>query len=337
MTCMLSALLVFVTPALLAIGAVPAPQTAASVAEFASGLAAKYPEDKGIAADPAVLFANGFENGFEGWSKTNKRICTLVKEPALVHSGTSACQATATRGEDTGGEVTYHLAKGVDQLYLRFYCKFDKDTCWPHHFVKIRALAPGFDGNAGEVPPGDKGFWTGIEPLRGTWRFYTYWHKMRGWNNPVEGSATNDDGTPNTGKNDFYGNSFTPDGQPPVERDKWICVEAMVKANTVGKSDGEMAFWIDGKKTGDYRAGEPIGTWSRNIYVTSGPNNKKPAPFSGFDFRTDPELKINEIGLLWYVSEEYAAKGTATRNSVYFDDVVVATSYIGPMAPAKKN
>ena len=45
------------------------------------------------------------------------------------------------------------------------------------------------------------------------------------------------------------------------------------------------------------------------------------------------ELKLSEIGLLWYVSEEYAAKGTATKNVVWFDDVVVATEYVGPRVP----
>lgn len=333
---MIDAILWFLAASLSADAQSPRPVSTPPAAAPDEGLAARYPGDKGIDKDSRVLFATGFEDGFEGWTRTNAKICTLVKDPALAHSGATMCQATATRGQDAGGEISRRFAEGVDQLYLRFYCKFDKDTCWPHHFVKIRALAPGFDGNAGKAPPGDKGFWTGIEPLRGTWRLYTYWHKMRGWNNPVEGSTSNDDGTPNTGENDFYGNSFTPDGQPPVERDRWICVEAMMKANTVGKSDGEMTFWIDGRKTGHYGPGDPVGSWVRNVYVTSGPNAKKPSPFQGFDFRSDPKLQINEVALLWYVSEEYAAKGTATRNIVYFDDVVVATSYIGPMTNKAK-
>jgi len=309
---------------------------ATPIPEPAAGIAARYPGDQGIERDPAVIFASGFESGFEGWTRPNKRICAIVQDQALAHSGGACLQATATRGQDTGGETAYVLPKGVDQLYLRFYCRFHPETCWPHHFVKIRALAPGFDGNAGTAPPGDKGFWTGIEPLRGTWRFYTYWHQMRGWNNPGGDVQVNDDGTPNTGKNDYYGNSFTPDGQPPVPKDTWICVEAMVKGNTPGKSDGEMAFWIDGQKVGHYGPGQPIGTWNRNVHVTSGPKNAKPAPFAGFDFRTVPELKLSEIALHWYVSEEYAAKGASDKNIVWFDDVVVATAYVGPRVQVRK-
>jgi len=32
-----------------------------------------------------------------------------------------------------------------------------------------------------------------------------------------------------------------------IERDRWYCLEQMIKANTPGKADGELAAWIDGK------------------------------------------------------------------------------------------
>ncbi|MBL8860943.1 MAG: hypothetical protein JNK02_02945 [Planctomycetes bacterium] len=309
-------------------------QTPAPAPVAPRGIAARYPGDGGIAHDPAVLFASGFEQGFEGWTSVNTRIASIQREEARAHSGTAFARLTATRGVDTGGEVALRLREGVDRLHLRFACRFDRDTCWPHHFVKLRALKPLFRGHAGVAPPGDQGFWTGIEPLRGTWRFYTYWHAMRGWNNPGD-QAVNDDGTPNTGQQDFYGNSFTPDGQSPVPRDAWICVEVMLQANTPGRSDGEQAFWIDGREVGRYAPGVPVGTWQRNVFVTSGPRNTRPTPFEGFDFRTDPGLKINEIALHWYVSKEYAALGTSDRNVVDFDDVVVATEYIGPRTPGQ--
>ena len=31
------------------------------------------------------------------------------------------------------------------------------------------------------------------------------------------------------------------------QRDRWYCYELMVKANTIGKNDGEVKYWIDGK------------------------------------------------------------------------------------------
>lgn len=311
-------------------------ESSAAATPPVEGIAARYPLDAGIARDPAVLYASGFEDGFDGWTRVNRKIAVLHEDAAQAHGGTRFLRETATRGSDTGGEISWRAKQGVDLLHLRFYCRFAADACWPHHFVKIRALKDGFDGRAGLAPPGDMGFWTGIEPLRGRWRFYTYWHRMRGFNNPVGDGARNDDGTENTGENDWYGNSFTPDGQDEVPRGRWICVEAMVKANTPGTSDGEQAFWIDGVKVGHYRPGEPRGAWRRNVWTTSGKDLREPGPFPGFDFRSSDELKLNEIALQWYVSEEYAAKGAATANIVDFDDVVVARSYIGPVAPAKR-
>ncbi|MBL8733108.1 MAG: hypothetical protein JNN13_12120 [Planctomycetes bacterium] len=306
----------------------------ATPAAVEPGLATRYPGDVGIANDQAVLFQSGFEHGLAGWTPRHAGIFELVSDPTFAHAGTGCAQATATRGKDSGGEIVWRTATGQDTLFVRFYCRFAPDAVWPHHFVKLRALAPGFDGHAGSAPPGDRGFWTGIEPLRGKWRFYTYWHRMRGFNNPGPVAGRNDDGTETTAANDFYGNSFQPDGQPDVPRDRWICVEAMLKANTPGRSDGEMAFWIDGVKIGHYRPGAPLGVWRRNVWLTTTDPKRSPAPFPGFDFRTTQALQINEVALLWYVSEQYAALGPATCNRVWFDDVVVATRYIGPQVAA---
>ncbi len=291
------------------------------------GLASGFPNDVGIAEHPAVIFASGFENGFDGWTldARDRRISSIVNDPALAHSGNACCRSVAIRGKTTGGNVTHYFPEGLDKVYLRFHCRFDKDAVIPHHFVKIRALRPGFSGNAGKRPPGDKGFWTGIEPVRNrTWDFYTYWHKMRASRaGPTEAESV------------YYGNRFTAPGQTPIEREKWICVEAMLKANTVGKSDGEQAFWIDGKLIGWWKPGSPVGSWVGTRFVTADPQDDRPVgPFEGFDFRSDPTLTINQIALQWYVTERYAARGTSDRNIVYFDDVVIATEYIGPMKKA---
>ncbi len=288
------------------------------------GIAAAFTNDAGIEKHPDVLFASGFESGFEGWTldARDRTISSIVTDPAIVHSGKACCTSVAVKGKNEGGNVTYYFPKGLEQVYLRFYCRFDKDSVTPHHFVKIRALKPGYNPDAGLAPEGDKGFWTGIEPVRnGTWEFYTYWHKMRSYRE-----------TPTGAKGDYYGNRLKMTGQTPLQRDKWICVEAMMKVNTVGKSDGELAFWIDGKLIGWWKPGSPRGTYQGAHFVSPG---DKPVPFEGFDFRTDPKLLINQVALQWYVSHEYAARGKAERNIVYFDDVVIATKYIGPMNTGK--
>ena len=50
------------------------------------------------------------------------------------------------------------------------------------------------------------------------------------------------------------------------------------------------------------------------------------APFEGFNWRTDPKLNVNFVWLY-----AYTQKPAGHRIRVWFDDVVVATEYIGPI------
>ena len=57
-------------------------------------------------------------------------------------------------------------------------------------------------------------------------------------------------------------------------------------------------------------------------------------PFEGFRWRSHPDLKVNFFWLLFYVTDSAAKQAGVTNpkpiNRVWFDDVVVATEYIGP-------
>ena len=290
-----------------------------------TGIASGFPLDRGIARHPKVIFISGFEDGYSGWSR-HPKTAEIVKDAAIVHGGSACSQTTATRGKNSGGDIVYRFAEGQEKIHLRFYCRFHKDTCIPHHFVKLRAYRPGFGigGHAGRAPRGDQAFWTGIEPTQGhTWLFYTYWHKMHSWQTPHGASAGR--------ASAFYGNTFHPENQVPFKMDEWICVEAMMKCNTPNKLDGEKAFWINGKLQGHWRTGEPVGTWIRDKFVTYGRYNKRPGPFEGFNFRSSADVMFREIALQWYVSAKVAQGSNTGRNIVYFDDVVLATDYIGPM------
>jgi len=299
------------------------------------GLAAKYPGDKGIEKNPAVIFATGFETEKTLTDFTMLRApqtITINTNPKFVHSGQNSTQVTATRGKDSGGALIYRWEKGVDQLYFRFYCRFHEDTCHPHHFVNIGACAPGkeTEGNAGKRPKGNELFSTTIEPPSDArdWCLYTYWHQMHSWQN--------EDGTPNNppegdGRS-FYGNVFNPLKKTNnFERGKWTCVEFMLKANTPGKFDGEQAVWINGRKTMHWKTGCIEGTWFRDKFRIEGNFNTNPKPFEGFNWRTDPNLKINRINLQWYVSDRVTENAAVDRNIVHFDDVVIGTEYIGPI------
>jgi hypothetical protein len=176
------------------------------------------------------------------------------------------------------------------------------------HFVQVSADQPArpfpFVG-AGVCPDGGARFATAIEPFGakgawpapGAWHLHSYWCEM----------AISDDGK-------YWGNDFEPAEPVPAVADRWTCVEVMVKGNlSPSSTDGMQAFWIDGRLA---------------------------AAFEGYRWRTDRKLKLNGIALL-YSMTEIAARSQGSlepceKTSILFDDVVVATSYIGPQRPLPK-
>ena len=117
----------------------------------------------------------------------------------------------------------------------------------------------------------------------------------------------------------------------------------MVKMNDIGDTNGEMALWIDGKPVSHLGKGFPKGKW---VYDKFSPGDggggvrwddakRGPAyfevpaggaPFDGFRWRTAKELNLNYLWLYAYITR--AAEGHVSR--IWFDDIVVATEYIGP-------
>ena len=310
------------------------------------GLAAKYPGDAGIAADPAVVFAENFEEGAieelgQRWhnvSNKDGKVLAFHDSVPSASSGKRSLQMTATRGENSGGHLFKVLRPGRDRLFLRFYVKFAADNGFNHHFVSLGGEIdppPYPVGRAGLRPANT---WnTGIEPAGafpppGIWHFYTYWPEMRSWQNP-DGTGTS-----------FYGNDFQPKEPVAVPRDQWIPVEIMVKMNSSPEEhDGEQAFWIDGKLAARFAPGSVTGYWLRDIFRI---DQEKGQPFEGFRWRQDMRLNVNKLWLSHYVSEtafersgKYATghpdfKVNTQTNTVWFDDLVVSAEYIGPIQTA---
>jgi hypothetical protein len=83
------------------------------------------------------------------------------------------------------------------------------------------------------------------------------------------------------------------------QRNCWYCYELMVKCNTPGKNDGEVKYWINGNVVSD---------------------------FPDLNIRSISTLKIDtaHIGL--------HAKHSERVNKKWYDNVVIATKYIGPIA-----
>ena len=135
------------------------------------------------------------------------------------------------------------------------------------------------------------------------------------------------------GDGKYWGTPFHARAEhPPVEKGKWICVEMMLKMNNpISASNGEQAFWIDGKLfridgqvTSHIGPGFPKGKWTGGWWH---PNAQEHSAFEGFQWRTSDDLNINYLWTYLYMTR--APKGH--KSIVWFDNIVVATEYIGPM------
>lgn len=300
-----------------------------------------YPRDEGIAADPRVLFATGFENGMTGWTRFTQDPARLsvVTNAAQANAGTSFLQERVTRTQlaanqylSTNAQVD--LSRRVPELYWRFYARLVGTTARPHHWVRVAAGTAGFqsDGLANTRPAGDQGFWFDVD-LTGadTFNFYTYWYAMRS-GRCNDGSATpgcaGDQGTTY-----YYGNNFTFANQVPIERDRWFCLEVHARANTVGASDGELSLWKDGALVADYRPGTPRGRWLRDNFYSWGQYFQDLQAFEGFDFRTSADVLLKRVTLDAYYERGTLPASAPEEQVIHYDDVVVATSRIGCRVP----
>jgi hypothetical protein len=300
------------------------------------GLAAQHPGDLGIAADPAVLFAEDFETGTldeigARWSDVSNQdgqVLALSDDVAAGSAGHRSLQVTSTLGRDTGGHLYKVLPRAVDTVFVRFYVKFLDKPQYVHHFVHLGGYNPATrwpQGGAGERPRGDERITVGIEPhgdygrfpAPGLWSFYCYWPEMK----------ISADGR-------YWGNALRPATPALVPRGQWQCVEVMLKLNSApDERDGELALWLDGELIMHIARGVPRDRWTGlgfNLLDQGG------EPFEGFRWRTSTDLRINFLWLMLYVTENAARQNNVANpepeNRVWFDDVVVATSYIGPLS-----
>jgi hypothetical protein len=262
-----------------------------------------------------IIFSDDFEKpdalkaAFEVLGMKEGRV-KLATDAAIAHSGSGALQLTtpANDGKSIGAGPSYWFGSekdggGHDRVYLRYYIKFapDYDQGNLNHTGASLAAVSGTSmwdgmGRAGIRPKGDDRFTSGFEP----WRDYG--------RNPPPGAMhlytywmdmrKDKDGN-------FWGNMMMPEGADRInpERGRWYCFEQMIKANTPGapedKPDGELAAWIDGK-----------------LYMH----------YTGFRWRTAAAVKLKRFALSIYIHQ------STRENTVWYDDVVLSTGYVGLMA-----
>ena len=289
-----------------------------------AGLAARYPGDAGIEKDPAVVLHADFEDcrTTADLSKTwdvmyNGEHLSITEDPANVHSGRRALEITIPKQEQSlSVDVGRNLADTRDVLFLRFYTKFQKGFDVPrtssHNGGTISAgYYPGGRATPGVRADGRNKFLANFEteiaygPVTsppGPLNVYIYHPEQRS----DYGDHFFPSGLvqPNTSLPHAFGPRFVPRPDFVPELDRWYCFEYMLKANTPGQHDGRVACWMDGKLIADF------------------PNLR---------FRDIDTLKIDRFGVGLFI-----ANNSRRENKKWYDDVVAATSYIGPQVAAAK-
>jgi hypothetical protein len=287
-----------------------------------AGIAARYPGDAGIDKDPAVVLHADFEDcrTTADLSKTwdvmyNGEHISITEDPANVNSGRRALEMTIPKQERSlSVDVGRNLAVTQDVLFLRFYTKFGEGYDLPktssHNNGSISAgYYPGGAATPGKRADGRNKFIASFEteivspgdpPPPGPLNIYIYHPEQRsdyGDHFYPSGMVL-----PNTSLPGDFGPHFVSRPDIVPERGRWYCFEFMLKANTPGQRDGRVACWVDGKLIADF------------------PNLR---------FRDIDTLRIDrcDVGL-------FIARNSLRENKKWYDDVVAATSYIGPRVPA---
>lgn len=270
-----------------------------------AGIAARHPGDMGIDADPAVIFATGFDAGDwrEGWSTVGERsIADVVAngegngfEPLLGR----ALRVKLMPHQNLGLDLRYEFArvglKEPEEAYFRYYLRFGED--WKP--VRDGGKLPGFAGTY------NRGGW-GLRKADGT----------NGWSargaffrQPSEAppAMTRHVGIGSyvyhadarAGSADAWGWGLGPTGW--LSRNRWYSIEQYVKLNAPGRADGVMRAWVDGHLVMER---------------------------TGLRFRDVPELRIESV---WFNVYHGGVTKPANPMSLYIDNVVIAREYIGPL------
>lgn len=274
-----------------------------------NGLAAAFSNDVGITSHPSVISADNFNSYTANSQLTSSGPWDNFFQGGniLLDTGTvfEGARSVRLRMPSTGAEVSNALIQSIpdsDTVFLRVYTRFASNYTGlnsAHNGLRISGRYAG----PGNIPNGvTSGPLAELQNVGngspGNLHAYVYYPEQddsfgAGW---FPTGATSNDSGPDGG----FGDDFV--ARPNVEptRGVWICHEFMLKLNTPGQRDGRLAAWQDG---------ELIADWQN------------------LRFRDSTAIKLDEIQL------ENGGQGSTQINDKWYDNVVVATEYIGPKAP----
>jgi len=285
---------------------------------FADGIASRYPNDVGIENDPGVILFDGFESYTSPSQLTSKwnAVGPLANLKIATTTSVGGSKCLEFDIPIVSNEIIDHCDKRlptpVDTVYVRSYQKWDSNFNLPscHSGYSITAK---FTVTCGGVPPdgsGEVGISLNVntagkllsgEHQPGYMHVYAYW--------PHQRLNCGDHWYPNGWVKPYnWGDWIKYPAQYPdwvayplwqPNRGQWYCFEEMVHLNTPGQNDGVVALWVNGVLK---------------------------ARWPDLFLRNTLSTKIDKVGL------RQQGLNSTQVNKKWYDNVVIARSYIGPIS-----
>ena len=270
------------------------------------GLAKKYPMDQGVTKDADVIFAENFDHSRDwpfGWAKGALGEMDLLAESGpqgfVPLLGTSL-RVNLKKGANLGADLRLKLrdfGPEPDELFFRYYLRLGDD--WKQTIAdgKMPGMAGTYNaaGWGGRKADGTKGwsmrggYQRGFEaghPLHNLWPLgsYAYHADMKG----------------------TYGDIWQWPGVF-LERNRWYSIEQQVKLNDLGKNNGVLKVWLDGRLVMEKL---------------------------DLQYRKSAHLHIEWV---WFNVYHGGAAVSPEDQHLFIDNVVVARKYIGPITTLPSN
>ncbi|MEX0715697.1 MAG: DNRLRE domain-containing protein [Planctomycetaceae bacterium] len=274
------------------------------------GLAAKYPNDRGIEKDDDVIFATGFESPewAKEWSHVDARLGndTVDADPERKFEPLSgkANRIRLAKGGLTAMNTLYKFKDKIgeepEEIFFRYYLRFGDD--W-HQTVQGGKM-PGISGTYG------KAGWGGRKVNgKDGWSARGSFSLSIPENNPLAGKQPLGWYCYHADMEGYYGSGWiwNEGYRGFLDNNRWYCIEQQAKLNTLGgtgekgNNDGVLRVWIDGR-----------------------------IAFEKTDlrFRDVDSLKIEQI---WMNVYHGGTVPSPRDQHLFVDNVVIARKYIGPL------
>lgn len=296
------------------------------------GLASQYPGDVGIENDPAVVWVENFEEASEGdlvnrYEDAKSNGITLDADVSSASSGTKSGKFTASVS-DSAADLFKKLPSGNNELFIRYYAKYQAGIQWHHTGVWVGGYNPASNypsPQAGLKPNGDDRFSVSIEPIEPgpnpRLDTYNYWMQMHSWMDQPSGNTA------------YYGNSVIHEPTFTVEDDAWMCIEIHIKLNPDPSTSAgaELGVWKNNALIAAFTDSTPTGYWIKDKFCPDAATGTECTDYKPANPTLVPlDLQYRSVGALdlnAFWPQNYITEGP--EGSVWYDDMVIATTRVG--------